>query len=94
MNPDTNKFEKLIEGLEEAYPDSRCEELQQQIKATTSSLLRADGSPVPAHWSVFAVGEHVVVKDYTFKVCYIGEGTLLLEPVGPVIVGEEQSDGK
>jgi hypothetical protein len=53
-------------------------------------LLRPDGSEVPEHWSVFTVGERVVVKNYTFKVAHIGESHLLLEPAGPVLVGEVQ----
>lgn len=47
-------------------------------------LLRPDGTPVPKHWSTFQVGENVVIKDYTFKVAYIGESNILFEPVGPV----------
>lgn len=72
MNPDTNKLEPLTEDF--------------NIKVEAPGrLLRPDGSEVPSHWSVFQVGEQVVVKDYTFKVAYIGEGTLLLEPVAPVV---------
>lgn len=48
-----------------------------------NTLLRPDGTPVPKHWSIFRVGENVVIKDYTFKVAYIGEGNILFEPVGP-----------
>jgi hypothetical protein len=51
-------------------------------------LLRPDGSSVPKHWSVFTVGEDVIIKDYTFRVAYIGETSILFEPVGlPVIDG-------
>jgi hypothetical protein len=48
-----------------------------------NTLLRPDGTPVPKHWSVFRVGENVVIKEYTFKVAYIGESNILFEPVGP-----------
>lgn len=47
-------------------------------------LVRPDGSKVPKHWSTFRVGELVTIKDYTFKVAYIGEANILFEPVGPV----------
>ena len=57
------------------------------LDAERSHLLRPDGSKVPEHWSIFSVGEHVVVNNYTFKVAYIGETSILLEPVGPVLVG-------
>ena len=48
-----------------------------------NTLIRPDGTPVPKHWSVFRVGENVVIKEYTFKVAYIGENNILFEPVGP-----------
>jgi hypothetical protein len=78
MNPETNMFEELhLEGLKDAERDQRevqfkkqLEQVQQQIEG---GLLRPDGSPVPKHWSVFQVGEAVVIKDYTFRVAYIGE---------------------
>ena len=50
---------------------------------------RPKGEPVPEHRSVFRVDEVVTVKNYTFRVAYIGEGTLLLEPVGPLLVEPE-----
>jgi hypothetical protein len=53
-------------------------------------LVRPNGQPVPKHWSVFRVGEEVVIKDYTFKVAYIGESNILFEPVGPVVIGEDK----
>ena len=34
------------------------------------NLFRPNGKPVPKHWTTFQIGEHVVIKDYTFKVCY------------------------
>ena len=75
MNPETNRFEELKQDLAEKL-------IQREPR-----LLRPDGSPVPEHWSIFTVDEHVNVKNYTFKVAYIGEQTLLLEPVGPILVG-------
>lgn len=67
MNPDTNQFEQLRELIDGP------------MKLPT--LLRPDGSPVPAHWTVLAVDEKVEVKGYTFRVAYINETTLILEPV-------------
>lgn len=79
MSPDTNKFEKLTErpSLKDIF-----------LQNEPHTLLRPDGSPCPKHWSVFQVGEDVVIKDYTFKVAYIGETAILFEPVGPVMVND------
>jgi len=79
MNPDSNRFEHLEEH--EGHEEHNDSEFLESI----SLLLRPDGTPVPKHWSIFKIGENVVVNNYTFKVAYIGESTLLLEPVSPVI---------
>lgn len=84
MNPDTNKFEPLMEG---DAPTAL------KLKLGMDKLLfRPDGTLVPKHWSVFQVGEHVVIKDYTFKVAYVGETSILFEPVGPVVVDGKADD--
>ena len=57
--------------------------------ANWEPLLRPDGTPVPDHWCIFSVDEHVVIKGYTFVIRYIGETSILLEPVGPVLVTGE-----
>ena len=80
MNPEINEATRVATRV--------ADRLAQQLEAKEPRLLRPDGSEVPEHWSVFQVGERVVIKNYTFKVAYIGEGTLLLEPAGPVLVGE------
>lgn len=95
MNPDTNRLERLHEAAAgddgtELNRKQRRALAAQQRHAKEPRLLRPDGSEVPEHWSVFQVGERVVVKNYTFKVGYIGEGTLLLEPAGPILVGDVQ----
>lgn len=55
----------------------------QEFAAQLTTLVRPDGSPVPVNWAIFKQGEHVVIKDYTFKVGYIGDSVLVLEPIGP-----------
>jgi len=82
MNPDTNRFEQL----QEASPEQNSAMQRLANAVAQSRLVRPDGSPVPAHWSVFTVGEEVVIKNYTFKVAYIGETSILFEPVAPVVV--------
>lgn len=66
MNPETNRFESLRLGT-----------VQEE-----EALLRPNGEPVPQHWPQFQVGECVVIKNYTFKVAYIGETSVLFEPAG------------
>lgn len=51
-------------------------------------LLRPDGTPVPDHWAIFKVDEILIIKSYRFKILHIGTDTMLLEPVGPIIIGE------
>jgi len=57
------------------------------LTETDSKLFRPDGTPVPSHWSIFKADEIVSVKNYSFKVLCVGEKTLLLEPVGPYLIG-------
>ena len=88
MNPETNRFEPLsiddgtdAEALEKAFAE-RLESVMGAAEAVQpASLVRPDGTPVPEHWPIFKVDEEVVVKGYVFRVAYIGETTLLLEPV-------------
>ena len=98
LNPETNKFEPLTEGkptineLEKAMRSGRMPDLS----PTGLVLLRPDGSPVPKSWTIFKVGELVVIKDYTFRVAYIGESNILFEPVkatDPITIPEAK-DGK
>jgi len=109
MNPDTNEFEQLHEETDaekklrlerEAEVQSKLGELiREQNKADVVKyspqpiLVRPDGSPVPEGWDVFAIDEHVVIKNYTFKVAHIGEKHILFEPVGPVVIGDGESKG-
>jgi len=52
-----------------------------------AGLFRPNGKPVPGHWPIFKEGELIEIKNYTFKVAHIGESHMLLEPVGPIIIG-------
>lgn len=95
MNPETNKFELLrpdTDQNEDPGPEDigRLQRMVQRLKEsdkigprqTTTALLRPNGDPVPQHWTQFQIGEHVAIKDYTFRVAYIGETSILFEPVG------------
>jgi hypothetical protein len=92
MNPDTNRFEELITGEEKEALEKLKGEFDKlgAIESMESAhLLRPNGEPVPKHWSVFKVGEDIVIKNYTFRVAYIGETSILFEPVGPVVVNHD-----
>jgi hypothetical protein len=88
-DPESNKIEPLNNLVNRILSSSLSEQQRQVTK-----LLRLDGTPVPETWSIFTVGEKVVIKNYTFKVGYIGESALLLEPVGPVLIGEGEGEEK
>ena len=94
MNPDTSKFEGLFDTADGESEDlsrkKNIERMTEKLKQDHGWLFRGDGSRVPEHWSVFSVDEIVTIKNYTFKVAYIGESTMLLEPAGPVLVGEKE----
>lgn len=78
MNPETNKFEKLHIN----------ESLENEFERQVNALLRPNGEPVPKHWSLFQVGEKYVINEYTFECKYVGETSILFEPVGPIVIGE------
>lgn len=81
MNPETNKFEVLTEPGEFSELERAVAKFNGKMNDYHVGLIRPDGSPVPKHWSVFKVGELVVIKDSTFRVAYIGESNILFEPV-------------
>jgi hypothetical protein len=57
------------------------------------NLYRPDGSLVPEHWVQFQIGDLVTIKNYTFRVAYIGESTMLVEPVGPILMQSPDQKG-
>ena len=75
VNPETGQIEMLQRVLGE-YTDPFARHL---------GLLRPNGKPVPAHWSVFTVGQLVEVEGCTMKVAHINESGVLLEPVSPIV---------
>lgn len=77
MNPETNRFEPLTP------------EVIGKFEERLGKLLRPNGEAVPDHWTQFYLDELVAIKGYTFKVKYIGETSILFEPVAPIIVGEK-----
>jgi hypothetical protein len=95
MNPETNKFEYLTKmfGKDEEHAESLAEELGklqgEYVDPFKATLIRPDGTPVPKHWSIFQVDENYVINDYTFKCKYIGETSILFEPVGPIEIGKK-----
>jgi hypothetical protein len=96
MNPETNKFEALFETKQKSEQELNRElvRIRDLVEDSGTVLLRPNGEPVPKHWTVLTAGEHVVVKDYTFKVAHIGESYLVLEPVGIVAIGEKGDEAR
>jgi len=80
MNPEINKFEML---------DPIVEEDNKRLEKEFGRLLRPNGEPVPKHWSIFRVDENYVINNYTFRCKYIGETSILFEPIGIVEIGKE-----
>lgn len=104
MNPDSNRLEPLsvspeiqkqLEKLQSDFEKHQRltgfeSEFKQPLTPESPQLFRPNGKPVPSHWPIFFMGEELVVKNYLFKIAYIGETSILLEPVGPVIIGEDK----
>ena len=101
MDPESNRFKPLTE----ASPKDVKKALQREVHnlqggmtkmagtpdpEALSELVLPDGKSIPSHWAVFTVGEDVVIKGYTFRVAYIGDTSILFEPVGIPIVGEDK----
>jgi hypothetical protein len=92
MNPETNQFEILrnLSDDERKEQAKALETLKEVFGEFHPNLLRPNGEPVPKTWTIFKVGEEVMIKGYTFKVAYIGEKVILFEPVGPVVIKTEE----
>ncbi len=82
LNEQTNKFEKVEPVM--AFPnESKLVEKLSNLKSVNIDFVKPDGSPIPIAAKIFKEGELVVIKDYTFRVAYIGESNILFEPVRP-----------
>jgi hypothetical protein len=94
MNPETNMFENIYTE-QECEICQRLQTLKQGrlhksfavktgLEKTKGQLYRADGSVVPDHWSIFTIGQEIPINGYIFRVAYIGETSILFEPIGPI----------
>ena len=89
---DTDQLEELFMITELRDSSTKAKQQIQLLideKYKGSVLVRPNGTPIPKHLSILQVDEKIVIKDYTFKVAYMNDTTLVLEPVGPIIIGEE-----
>lgn len=81
INPETNKIEP---ALKELFGEG-----QQFVPVLPGrsplpgQLVRPNGEPVPDHWPILAMDEEIVIKGYVFAIRYIGETSIVLEPVRP-----------
>jgi hypothetical protein len=85
QGPGGENFAALL-GLAEQRVKAGLPVTKKQGEAAAATLFRPNGQPVPETWTQFSLGEEVVIKDYTFKVAYIGETSILFEPVGPKLL--------
>lgn len=82
MNPYTHQLEQLVSPeAASTLADLRKAHDRMFAAATTAGLVRPDGSPVPRTWATLTVGEEIDVKGSTFRVAYMNEQTVVLEPV-------------
>lgn len=62
------------------------------LEVHPNHLIKPNGTPISHHLTNFRVDEQVVIKDYTYRVACVGDGYLVVEPVGPVILGQNKSE--
>ena len=90
MKEDLHRAIQEAQSAPDPHPatDQVAADAIQNLAKAASKLVLADGSPVPAHWPVFAINEFITIKDCRFRVVYIGKDTLVLEAANLPIVGE------
>jgi len=79
LNPESNRIEPCV-SMEQ---NERLTDELAKLGGFYSHLVKVDGTPVPKTWTTFTIGELVEIKGSTFRVAYIGETSLLFEPVKP-----------
>ena len=97
-DPDSDKFKMLIgDTTTEGCPrhmNAVFNKINQRLGVEGPLVFRADGDPVPPHRALFNVGENVVVGNCTFRIGYINDATMVLEPVGIVEIGVGKNRGR
>ncbi len=71
--------EKILKKFEKDFSD-----------ANYNNLFGPDNKRIPNHKVYLKAGEMVVIKNYTFEIKYVGDTSILLEPVSPVIAKKEK----
>lgn len=61
-----------------------------EMFSSLPKLYQPNGDEVPGHQTVLRVGETVAIKHYTFKVVLVNDCTVVLEPLGPYVIGESE----
>lgn len=80
MNPQDGKFEQLARIAADGGSNVGAHIAQGDLK---SQLVRADGTPISSHWSVFELGETLELKGNRFRVAGITEDSVILKPEIP-----------
>lgn len=83
MNQENNRIEPINNTKEEEFK-AKLAHLGLKAEDFHNNLLKPDGTPIPKHITIFKEGELIVCKNYTFRVAYMNETTLVLEPVSPL----------
>jgi len=76
--------------------DVFCEKLEQANIAMAApgpanpyEIFKPNGKPVPAHWAAFQPNEMLTIKNHSFKVAYIGNDCMVLEPLGVIEISSK-----
>ena len=77
VDPETNRIVKC------EVPDEAQAMYLKNLEGARSDLVSVNGDPIPKYWTILKEGELVVVKNYTFRVAYMNDAGVLLEPVSP-----------
>lgn len=90
-------------GLSEAIESRRrVQDLRDSVLETQIAgipvIVKPDGKPFPHHKSILKEGDWIPIKGQSFRVAYVGETSVLLEPMGPTdfilgVAGKEDDDG-
>ena len=78
IDPETNKIHPC------GVPSSAMALKLAEMENVYSGIVQANGKPVPSHWTILKVDEKIVVSNYTFRVAYMNESCVVLEPVSPL----------
>jgi hypothetical protein len=82
MDPNSNRFKEIYNQDDTKDCENQLSSIHKEIdKLNRSQLVTKDGDPIPDHWIIFQVDKVYEINGYSFKCKYIGETSILFEPV-------------